>query len=44
LADDTPDAATVLANLQQFDAQQQPFQSMLRAEYTLDAFNHLACY
>ena len=40
----TPDAATVLANLQQFEAQQQSFQTMLRAQYTLDAFNQLARY
>jgi VWFA-related protein len=40
----TPDAGTVLANLQQFEAEQQSFQSMLRASYTLDAFNQLARY
>jgi VWFA-related protein len=40
----TPDGSTVLANLQQFEAQQQSFQLMLRADYTLDAFNQLARY
>jgi VWFA-related protein len=40
----TPDAVTVLSNLQQFDADQQSFQLMLRARYTLDAFNQLARY
>lgn len=40
----TPDAATALANLQQFEAQQQSFQMMLRAQYTLNAFNQLARY
>jgi VWFA-related protein len=40
----SPDADTVLTNLQQFEAQQQSFQTMLRARYTLDAFNQLARY
>ncbi|HEY1646552.1 MAG TPA: VWA domain-containing protein [Terracidiphilus sp.] len=40
----TPDAATVMANLQQFEAQQQSFQFMLRARYTLDALNQMARY
>jgi VWFA-related protein len=40
----TPGAATVLANLQQFESQQQSFQMMLRAQYTLNAFNQLARY
>lgn len=40
----TPDAGTVLANLQQFEAEQQSFQLTLRAGYTLDALNQLARY
>jgi VWFA-related protein len=40
----SPDAATILSNLQQFEAEQQSFQSMLRARYTLDALNQLARY
>jgi VWFA-related protein len=39
-----PDAATILANLQQFEAEQQSFQLQLRARYTLDALNLLARY
>lgn len=39
-----PDGAMVMAGLQQFGAQQQSFQLMLRAQYTLDAFNQLARY
>jgi VWFA-related protein len=39
-----PDAAMVLANLQQFEADQQSFQLQLRARYTLDALNQLARY
>jgi VWFA-related protein len=39
-----PDAATVLADLQQFEVEQQSFQLQLRARYTLDAFNQLARY
>jgi VWFA-related protein len=39
-----PDAATVLANLQQFEAEQQAFQLQLRQRYTLDALNQLARY
>ncbi|MGB7266767.1 MAG: VWA domain-containing protein [Terracidiphilus sp.] len=39
-----PDAATILANLQQFEAEQQSFQLQLRARYTLDALNQLARY
>jgi len=39
-----PDAATMLANLQQFEAEQQSFQLQLRARYTLDALNQLARY
>ncbi len=39
-----PDAATMEANLQQFEAEQQAFQLQLRARYTLDAFNLLARY
>jgi VWFA-related protein len=41
---DDPDAATILANLQQFEAEQQSFMLQLRARYTLDAFNLLARY
>ncbi len=39
-----PDAATIEANLQQFEAEQQSFQLQLRARYTLDALNQLARY
>lgn len=39
-----PDAATILANLQQFEAEQQSFQLQLRQRYTLDALNQLARY
>ena len=34
----------ILANLQQFEAEQQSFQLQLRARYTLDALNQLARY
>ncbi len=44
LSDGSPDAATVIANMQQFEAQNQSFQTMLRAHYTLDAMNLLARY
>jgi len=40
----TPDAATILANLAQFQAMQQAFQLQLRIDYTLDALNTLAHY
>lgn len=40
----SPDAATVMSNLEQFESEQQSFQLMLRARYTLDAFNQLARY
>jgi VWFA-related protein len=40
----TPDGATALANLQQFEAEQQTFQLRLRQQYTLDALNQLARY
>jgi len=46
-ADDLEDMgadATVVANLRQFDAQQQSFQLQLRVKYTLDAMNQLARY
>jgi VWFA-related protein len=46
-ADDLEDAgadATTVANLRQFDAQQQSFQLQLRVKYTLDAMNQLARY
>ncbi|MEO6982806.1 MAG: VWA domain-containing protein, partial [Edaphobacter sp.] len=36
--------ADMIANLQQFEAQQQSFQLQLRAKYTLDAMNQLARY
>jgi len=39
-----PNAAIILANLQQFEAVQQSFQLQLRARYTLDALNQLARY
>lgn len=44
LVGDSPDAAIMLANLQQFEAEQQSFQLQLRARYTLDALNQLARY
>jgi VWFA-related protein len=46
-ADDLEDVggdATTIANLRQFDAQQQSFQLQLRAKYTLDAMSQLALY
>jgi VWFA-related protein len=46
-ADDLEDQggdATIIANLRQFDAQQQSFQLQLRVKYTLDAMNQLARY
>ena len=39
-----PDAAMILANLQQFEVEQQSFQLQLRARYTMDALNQLARY
>jgi VWFA-related protein len=39
-----PDMANTLANLKQFEAEQQSFQLQLRARYTLDALNQLARY
>jgi VWFA-related protein len=39
-----PDISDILANLKQFDAEQQSFQFQLRARYTLDALNQLARY
>lgn len=39
-----PSIASTVANLQQFEAQQQSFQIQLRAKYTLDAMNVLARY
>lgn len=39
-----PDAATIEANLQQFEAIMQSFQLQLRARYTLDALNLLSRY
>jgi VWFA-related protein len=39
-----PDAATIMANLQQFEAEQQSFQWRLRVIYTLNALNDLARY
>jgi len=47
MADDMEDMgadATIVANLRQFDAQQQSFQLQLRAKYTLDAMSQLARY
>jgi VWFA-related protein len=46
-ADNLEDAgadATTVANLRQFDAQQQSFQLQLRVKYTLDAMNQLGRY
>jgi VWFA-related protein len=37
-------AAIAIANLRQFDAQQQSFQLQLRAKYTLDAMNQIGRY
>src|SRR5580704_4099348 len=37
-----PGLADVIANLQQFEAQEQSFQLQLRARYTLDALNQIA--
>ncbi len=39
-----PSAAIILANLVQFEAEQQSLQLQLRARYTLDALNQLARY
>jgi VWFA-related protein len=39
-----PDAATIIANLQQFEAEQQAIQLQLRQIYTLNALNQLARY
>ncbi|MGO8756849.1 MAG: VWA domain-containing protein [Terracidiphilus sp.] len=44
LIGNAPDAAEMLANLQQFEAEQQSMQLQLRARYTLDALNLLARY
>jgi VWFA-related protein len=47
MADDLEDMgadATTVANLRQFDAQQQSFQLQLRVKYTLDAMSQLARY
>jgi VWFA-related protein len=47
IADDMEDMgsdATIVANVRQFDAQQQSFQLQLRAKYTLDAMSQLALY
>ena len=47
VADDMEDSgvdATIIANVRQFDAQQQSFQLQLRAKYTLDAMSQLARY
>ena len=40
----SPSGAEVLANMQQFEAEQQSFQLQLRARYTLDALNQLGRY
>jgi VWFA-related protein len=40
----SPDGAAMLANLQQFEAEQQSFMLQLRARYTLDAFNEIGRY
>jgi VWFA-related protein len=39
-----PSAAIILANLQEFEVDQQSFQLQLRARYTMDALNQLARY
>jgi VWFA-related protein len=39
-----PSSSEILANLQQFEAEQASFQIQLRAKYTLDAMNQLARY
>ncbi len=44
LMGNTPGAATLIANMQQFEAQQAAFQLMLRTQYTLDALNQLGRY
>ena len=47
LGDDLEDMgadANIVANLRQFDAEQQSFQLQLRAKYTLDAMSQLARY
>ncbi|MCU1323900.1 MAG: VWFA-related domain protein [Acidobacteriaceae bacterium] len=44
VAGNDPNSAQILANLQQFEAQEQSFQLQLRAKYTLDAMNLLARY
>ncbi len=41
---DNPEFAQIVANMQQFEAEQQSFQLQLRAKYTLDAMNTLARY
>ncbi len=46
-ADDLEDAGqdpTIVANLRQFEAEQQTFQLQMRAKYTLDAMNQIAHY
>jgi VWFA-related protein len=40
----SPDTAMMLSSLQDLKSEQQSFQLMLRARYTLDAFNQLARY
>lgn len=40
----SPSGATVIANLQLFEAEQQSFQLQLRARYTLEALNQLGRY
>jgi len=40
----SPDLDQAIANVQQFEAQQESFQFQLRAQYTLDALNELARY
>jgi VWFA-related protein len=39
-----PDMATLMANLQQFDAEMKSYQLQMRIQYTLDAMNNLARY
>jgi VWFA-related protein len=40
----SPDAAAVVANLKQFEAEQQSYQLQARARFSLDAFNQLGRY
>ena len=39
-----PNMASIIANMQQFEAEQQSFKTQVRTRYTLDAMNQLARY